>query len=181
MEDASSGDRKRPQPDSDEVVEYHELKRAQMVKTEPYDEKGFSAPGTSSSPSELPAPTDVLYGYSEESEVEDDLINVETVNVENVDSQHETHGNKELSPIDRRLREKRSYNEGNWTSVELKALYDGIIAYGTTPEGLETTQRVLLQIKNVGRSRVSGLQLSVISKCIFPNISRVLRPEFLGV
>ncbi|VDO43542.1 unnamed protein product [Haemonchus placei] len=47
----------------------------------------------------------------------------------------------ELSPLERRLREHRGYNENNWTSAELKALYDGITLYGTTEDALEVIQK----------------------------------------
>uniref|UniRef100_A0A1I7W6F2 SWIM-type domain-containing protein n=1 Tax=Heterorhabditis bacteriophora TaxID=37862 RepID=A0A1I7W6F2_HETBA len=43
----------------------------------------------------------------------------------------------EPSPIDRRLKQSRSFNMGNWTSEELKKIYDGITTYGTTDKALE--------------------------------------------
>ncbi|KHJ88825.1 hypothetical protein OESDEN_11371, partial [Oesophagostomum dentatum] len=67
-------------------------------------------------------------------------IVVDVVNGESSTVEQTTREIFDPSPIDRRLRENRSYNEGEWLSTELKSLYDGITTYGTRLEALEVIQ-----------------------------------------
>ncbi|PAV72066.1 hypothetical protein WR25_20762 [Diploscapter pachys] len=42
----------------------------------------------------------------------------------------------EISPIERRIREGRSFNDGNWKSTELKSLFELLKAYGTRADAV---------------------------------------------
>ncbi|EYB95991.1 hypothetical protein Y032_0154g2973 [Ancylostoma ceylanicum] len=113
-----------------------EPKTLTVAKTEPQDGQGPSnSKGQSSS--YVPAEGEVVRGYDEEPEEEDAVIDVvgEDTTVERT-----THEIFEPSPIERRLRESRTFNEGDWSSTELKALYDGITTYGTTEAALDVIQ-----------------------------------------
>ncbi|WKX89320.1 hypothetical protein Q1695_008735 [Nippostrongylus brasiliensis] len=98
-------------------------------------------------------------GYEEEPEV-GDMVEQEhqgssAVNAADVLSSSESASQScssrelfDMSPLDKRLREKRGFNEGNWTSQELKWLYDGIILYGTSDDALEFIQRSYCSTKS---------------------------------
>ncbi|VDM66515.1 unnamed protein product, partial [Strongylus vulgaris] len=85
----------------------------------------------------VPAPGEVICGYDEEPEEDESCeVIVDVVN-EKTTAEQTTREIFDPSPIERRLREKQSYNEGGWTSEELKSLYEGITTYGTRQDALE--------------------------------------------
>uniref|UniRef100_A0A1I7T8C2 MADF domain-containing protein n=1 Tax=Caenorhabditis tropicalis TaxID=1561998 RepID=A0A1I7T8C2_9PELO len=53
----------------------------------------------------------------------------------------------EPSPLDRILADGRSFNAGNWSSVELNYLCDGVIKYGTRPEAINYIHRNLVKMR----------------------------------
>ncbi|CAB3407766.1 unnamed protein product [Caenorhabditis bovis] len=57
----------------------------------------------------------------------------------------ENNEQQEPSPIDRRLAEGRSFNDGNWSSYDLKHLFDGIVKYGTQPRAIRYLAKNVLQ------------------------------------
>ncbi|KJH43741.1 hypothetical protein DICVIV_10229 [Dictyocaulus viviparus] len=168
-----------------------------LVKNEPYDDGSNIDCGTSGTHSILQQTVpfvDTISGYNEEPE-QSDVIN--DVEVDNASSEQRTMEYEELSPIDRRLREKRTYNEGGWTSVELKSLYDGIATYGTTNDALDaihnsfcTTRSLAEVIAKVNEIRTlnsenaedrvnsqSEYWMRTGYRNILPNPQRIIPPE----
>ncbi|RCN47349.1 hypothetical protein ANCCAN_06637 [Ancylostoma caninum] len=133
-----AGKRGRPRkvtlPEGDPAKE---TKSLTVAKTEPQDGQGPSNSKQQSS-GYVPAAGEVVCGYDEEPEEEEDVV-VDVVG-EDTTVDQTTREIFEPSPIERRLRESRTYNEGEWSSTELKALYDGITTYGTTEAALDVIQ-----------------------------------------
>ncbi|CAI4229995.1 unnamed protein product [Auanema sp. JU1783] len=88
---------------------------------------------------------------------DNDLLDVEDVMVE-------------PTPLEKRLRENGRYNQGDWSSEELKKLHDSITSYGTTSKalsyisgilGTRSTEEVEMKINEiremVGEHRVERL------------------------
>ncbi|VDM52222.1 unnamed protein product [Angiostrongylus costaricensis] len=152
----NSGDHKRRRIASDEVVEYHELKTLQVAKTEAPDEQEHGAGSTSdhflAQVDHLRGYDEETGGDDDSSvgtmNVEDEDSQYEISELRGLGplDRRNSLNNAFIARIMlfavyywlykefklmkfssfQRLQENRCYNEGNWSSVELKALYDGI-------------------------------------------------------
>ncbi|KAK6037531.1 hypothetical protein COOONC_24964 [Cooperia oncophora] len=113
-----------------------------VVKEEPVENAGVDA---GASTSQLVPAADGVGGYEEDPpemiEPSNEVFSAVAEIASNVRAGQAAREIFELSPLERRIRENRSFNEGDWTSEELKALYDGITMYGTTDEALEVIQK----------------------------------------
>ncbi|KAK6039101.1 hypothetical protein COOONC_23394 [Cooperia oncophora] len=113
-----------------------------VVKEEPVENAGVDA---GASTSQLVPAADGVGGYEEDPpemiEPSNEVFSAVAEIASNVRAGQAAREIFELSPLERRIRENRSFNGGDWTSEELKALYDGITMYGTTDEALEVIQK----------------------------------------
>ncbi|CAI5438405.1 unnamed protein product [Caenorhabditis angaria] len=66
---------------------------------------------------------------------------------------------EEPSPIDRRLTEGRSYNDGNWSSQELKLLFDAIAKYGTEPKSLAYIAQSCIKARSFDEITVKVIEI----------------------
>ncbi|ETN75336.1 hypothetical protein NECAME_12458 [Necator americanus] len=143
---------KRGRPRKIVVAEGDPAKEPQpaiIVKTEPRD--GLGPSSSQAQPvTYVPAPGEIVSGYDEEPEEEDGSSEIIVDVVDEGTTVYQTAREIfEPSPIERRLRENRIFNEGDWSSAELKSLYDGITTYGTTEEALEVIQENFCPTRNL--------------------------------